>query len=73
MSGEQHVNSLDYLWIRLVDVCLRRLARKEDGQDMVEYALLIGLITLGTIAMVVLVGPSIKNLFQSIVNNLDAA
>jgi pilus assembly protein Flp/PilA len=73
MSGERHVNSLDYYWIRLVDVWLPRVLRKEEGQDMVEYALLMGLITLGTIAVIILVGPALKDLFQNIVNNLGNA
>jgi Flp pilus assembly pilin Flp len=73
MSGERHVNTLDFLWIRLVDVWLPRLIRKEEGQDMVEYALLMSLITLATFAVLVLVGPAIKNLFQSIVDNLGTA
>lgn len=47
--------------------------KQEDGQDMVEYALLVGLLTLGTIAVVVLVGPYLKDTFQYVVNGLAGA
>lgn len=49
------------------------LRKQEDGQDMVEYALLVGLLTLGTIAVVVLVGPYLKDTFQYVVNGLASA
>ncbi len=52
---------------------VRAALHREDGQDMVEYALLLGLITLGTIAIIVLVGPALKDLFQNIVNSLGMA
>jgi len=49
------------------------VVKSEEGQDMVEYALLVGLLTLGTIAIVVLVGPYMKDTFQYIVNGLSTA
>ena len=49
---------------------LLRLFREEEGQDMVEYVLLASLIALACIALIILVGPELKNSFQAIVNQL---
>ena len=44
--------------------------KKEDGQGMVEYALLIGLIAIVVVAVLLLLGPAIVDLFQDIINTL---
>jgi pilus assembly protein Flp/PilA len=46
--------------------------RDEDGQDMIEYALLAALISIAAIAIVILVGPYLKDLFQDVVNGLGS-
>lgn len=46
------------------------LQRDESGQDMIEYALLLGMLTLAAFAVILLVGPGMVNIFQSVVNNL---
>jgi len=46
---------------------------REEGQDMVEYALLAALISIVAIAIIVLIGPYLKDLFQDVVNGLNAA
>lgn len=43
---------------------LMRILKDEDGQGMVEYGLILGLIAIAAIAALVLLGPKIKNLFQ---------
>jgi pilus assembly protein Flp/PilA len=43
---------------------------REDGQDMIEYALLAALISIVAIAVIILVGPYISNLFQDVVSAL---
>jgi pilus assembly protein Flp/PilA len=48
-------------------------ARDEDGQDMIEYALLAALISIVAIAIILLVGPYLINLFQDVVNALNSA
>jgi Flp pilus assembly pilin Flp len=45
----------------------------EDGQDMVEYALLVGLISITALALIILVGPYLVNTFQYLVNGLASA
>lgn len=49
------------------------LANHDDGQDIVEYALLCGLITLATLVLLLLVGPALKSAFQTVVNGLAGA
>ena len=44
--------------------------RKEEGQGMVEYALLVGLIAVVVIAALVLLGDGIKAKFNEIVSAL---
>jgi pilus assembly protein Flp/PilA len=46
---------------------VRTLPRKEDGQDLVEYALLVALISLGAVGAVKLAGGQINNVFNAIV------
>ena len=46
---------------------------KEDGQDLLEYALLVALIALVAIAAVTAAGGSVKTIFQSIADKLGGA
>ena len=52
---------------------LRGSLKREEGQDMIEYALLAALISIVAIAIIVLVGPYLKDLFQDVVNGLNSA
>jgi pilus assembly protein Flp/PilA len=45
-------------------------APKEKGQGLVEYALILVLVAVVVIAILALLGPAIKNIFQNIVNNI---
>jgi pilus assembly protein Flp/PilA len=51
---------------------VRSLARQEDGQDLIEYALLVGLISLVAVAAIGLAGGSVKTIFQTIQAQLAA-
>ncbi len=46
--------------------------RSEKGQDLAEYALLIGLIALIVILAVTLLGEQISTVFSAIANNITA-
>jgi pilus assembly protein Flp/PilA len=46
---------------------------REEGQDMIEYALLAALISIVAIAIILLIGPYLVNLFQDVVNALGTA
>jgi pilus assembly protein Flp/PilA len=47
--------------------------KKEEGQDMAEYALLIGLIAVVVVAAVIILGPQIAALFTKVGTQLNAA
>jgi Flp pilus assembly pilin Flp len=48
---------------------VEKLVRSDDGQDLIEYGLLVGIITIGAIAAIQLVGPKVALYFS----NLNAA
>jgi Flp pilus assembly pilin Flp len=50
---------------------VKRLTEQESGQDMIEYALLAALISIVAIAIIVLAGPYIKDVFQDVINALN--
>jgi len=52
---------------------LRLLARRDEGQDLLEYALLVALIALVCIVAVGSAGTSVKAIFTSIAAQLGAA
>ncbi len=45
-------------------------APREKGQGLVEYALILVLVAIVLIAILALLGPAIRNIFQNLVNNL---
>ena len=47
--------------------------RKEEAQDLIEYALLVGLISLVAVAALQLTSTSINNIFTSIAGKLTTA
>ena len=51
---------------------LRRFVRDEEGQDLIEYALLVGLISLVAVLAVTAAGTSVQTIFQTIANQLAA-
>jgi pilus assembly protein Flp/PilA len=52
---------------------LNRLWHEEDGQDMVEYSLLLGFIALAAIALISTAGGSITTIWTNISTNLASA
>lgn len=48
----------------------QKIARDVKGQGMVEYALLVGLIAIVVIVALVILGPTIRNMFLNISNQL---
>jgi pilus assembly protein Flp/PilA len=43
-----------------------RFVREEEGQDLIEYGLLIGIITVATIASIILIGPKVATYFADL-------
>jgi pilus assembly protein Flp/PilA len=52
---------------------LRALAKNEEGQDLIEYALLVGLISLVAVVAVTAAGLSVNTIFTTIAGQLAAA
>ena len=48
---------------------LGRLFCDDDGQDLIEYGLLVGVITIGAIVAITAIGPTVAGYF----NDLNAA
>ena len=49
---------------------IRRFVREEEGQDLLEYALLVALIALVAFGAVQLAGTSVNTIFTNIANRL---
>jgi pilus assembly protein Flp/PilA len=45
---------------------LSRLVREEDGQDLIEYGLLVGVITIGAIVAIAAISPTVAGYFASL-------
>jgi pilus assembly protein Flp/PilA len=43
---------------------------REEGQGLVEYALILVLVAIVVIAILTLLGPAIGNVFSNIINNI---
>ncbi len=52
---------------------LRAFANDESGQDLIEYALIAGLIAVGAIAAMTLLGNNIGNSFNGVGNTISNA
>ena len=50
----------------IVKKILMQLVRDEQGQDLIEYGLLIGIITVGAIAAIVAIGPKVADYFNDV-------
>ena len=53
-------------------ISVRKFVREEDGQDLLEYALLIALIALVAIGAVTAAGNSVSDIFNRISGQLNA-
>lgn len=47
--------------------------KDENGQGMVEYALILGLIAIAAVAVIVLLGPKIKDMFAKADSSLTTS
>jgi pilus assembly protein Flp/PilA len=43
---------------------------REEGQGLIEYALILSLVALVVIVMVTIFGPTVGNLFSNIIRNI---
>ena len=49
---------------------LGRFVQEEAGQDLIEYGLLIGLITVACVASIVVIGPLVSGYFSALIKVL---
>lgn len=54
-------------------VQLQNVAKREEGQDLVEYALITGLLAVAAVALINGIGTSVVNLFTSVNSTLAGA
>jgi pilus assembly protein Flp/PilA len=52
---------------------MRTILRNEEGQDLIEYAMLVALIALFCVGAVTLAGGSVRDLFNSVGAAIPAA
>ncbi len=52
---------------------LRKWLKDEEGQGMVEYGLIIGLIAVVVIVALVALGPKVRSMFDKVNTELDKA
>jgi pilus assembly protein Flp/PilA len=52
---------------------LRSFARNEEAQDLIEYALLVGLISLVAVVAIGLAGGSVNTIFSTVATRLASA
>ncbi|HZT97673.1 MAG TPA: Flp family type IVb pilin [Chloroflexota bacterium] len=58
------------LYVTAADLIRNGLRRDEEGQGMIEYGLLVALISIAAIVVIVLIGPQLQQIFQKVVNAL---
>jgi len=59
--------------MHMMKVYAKSFFKKEEGQGMVEYALIIALIAIVVIAALILLGPQIAQIFENITDRLGEA
>jgi pilus assembly protein Flp/PilA len=47
-----------------------RFVREDAGQDLIEYGLLVGIITVGAITAITAIGPKVATYFSTLNTNL---
>lgn len=59
-----------WIWVTAV---VQARSRDDEGQTMVEYALICALISIVSISFMFLLGPYLRNLFQDLINAMNQA
>ena len=49
---------------------LRRFAREDSGQDLIEYGLLVGVITAGAVTAINAIGPKVTTYYSTLESRL---
>ena len=59
--------------LKLKEILRGAVEREEEGQTLIEYGLIIALISIAVIAVLTLFGPQLRTIFQSVVDALTGA
>ena len=51
---------------------LNKLVRDDSGQDLIEYGLLVGIITAATVTAISAIGPKVQGYFTTLKSNIGA-
>ena len=54
-------------------ICIRTFWNDEQGQDLVEYALVAALVSVAAVATLPVMGNTVSNVFSKITNTLPSA
>jgi pilus assembly protein Flp/PilA len=57
----------------MLSVKIQNLLSREEGQDLIEYALLVALISLGAVAGMGRLAGDINNAFNTVANTLNSS
>jgi pilus assembly protein Flp/PilA len=55
---------------KVMKALFNKFVREEAGQDLIEYGLLIGIITVGAITAILAIGPKVTSYFTTLNTNL---
>jgi pilus assembly protein Flp/PilA len=58
--------------LEMIKSFVRSLRRDEEGQALVEYALIVGLISVVSLVALTLIGTSVNDILNAVGNALDA-
>jgi pilus assembly protein Flp/PilA len=59
--------------MRETKTCLQHLVSDESGQDLIEYALIAGVVALGAVATLGSLSSTVGNFFSTVGNTLTSA
>ena len=66
------VKGFEFMFTGLVEMFRSKILTSENGQDLAEYSLLLGLIALLVIVSLTIIGTSFSDIFILLANAIDA-
>lgn len=66
------MKGFEFMFTSLVELLSSKILTSENGQDLAEYSLLLGLIALLVIVSLTIIGTSFSDIFVLLANAIDA-
>lgn len=66
------MKGFEFMFTSLVELLSSKILTSENGQDLAEYSLLLGLIALLVIVSLTIIGTSFSDIFVMLANAIDA-